>query len=253
MNVSKIVFSSKTKSSKSKAFTLVELIVSLVVLGIIVALAIPTYNTVTNNFMINTVNSSLDSIKRAGDLECSFKSNSSGSDVALAAIKDMPQGSMEISAVDNVVSASLTRSGRTAYGSVSFTDCSGTITSATLLSSAPSSYSTTIDTSSSNEAELTVLGSFTDSSTDTSFTRSSSQTVIDFSSANWEYITVAFTDSGIPLENSVYKSSGAPTAGVVAKLSNTVVTVDLSADKEFILTVKYNGRSTGTTYIVKPV
>lgn len=241
----------KSNLSRAKAFTLVELIVAIVVLGIITALAVPTYNTVTTNFMVNTVNSSLESIKRAGELECAFKTDSSGSAVAAAAVRDMPEGSMLIDAVDNVVSASLTRSGRTVYGSVTFTDCVGSITSGTVVPTPSSEVPSTLDTSSSNTAEITALGSFNDTSTNSSFERSVSKTTVNFSSANWEYITVSFTDSGVPLENSVYKTSGPSVVGVASRLSNTVVSVDLPANQEFTLTIKYNGRSTGTSYIVR--
>lgn len=233
----------------NKAFTLVELIVTVVVLGIIVALAIPTYNAVTSNSMISTVNGTLASMKRAGDLECLIKPGAGSNKVIEAAIDGIEGSSMDVLVVGNYVTVSLTRSGRTAVGGILFENCESDITKASIVNILPEGSNATIDTSIGNSADISGTGTFTDSSTGVVVTRSDSETQVSSNTANWEYMTVEFIKDGISLENTIFKTGGGSVVGVLTKVSNTLVIVDLPVNSAFTLTVKYNGRSSGTTYI----
>lgn len=62
-----------------------------------------------------------------------------------------------------------------------------------------------------------------------------------FSSAN--------NDGSGVVSNTVFKSSGPSRVGVLLRESNKRVTVFLPSTQPFTMTVKYNGRSTGTTYV----
>ena len=51
-----------------------------------------------------------------------------------------------------------------------------------------------------------------------------------------------------PLTSTVFKTAGPSRVGVLLRESNKRVTIFLPSTQAFTLVVKYNGRSTGTTY-----
>jgi hypothetical protein len=67
-------------------------------------------------------------------------------------------------------------------------------------------------------------------------------------SANWEWITLTYLKNWVPTSHTIYKSAGdGPSrSGALLKVPNTRVIVALASSVPFELTVKFNGRSTGT-------
>jgi hypothetical protein len=82
-------------------------------------------------------------------------------------------------------------------------------------------------------------------------TRESSYTNLTISgAANWEYLTVTYNNGSGMTSVTLYKTSGPDIVGVLQKISNSNVRVNLSASVAFDLLVKYNGNSTGELYTV---
>jgi len=53
--------------------------------------------------------------------------------------------------------------------------------------------------------------------------------------------------------DTVYKVAGSSAVGVLTRNSNTNVTIALNSSVPFTLTIKYNGKSVGTTYLFPAV
>jgi len=67
--------------------------------------------------------------------------------------------------------------------------------------------------------------------------------------ANWEYISVTYNPGSGEVTDTVFKTAGANTDGVLTRIDNENVMIALSSSVTFTVSVKYNGRSTGTTYL----
>jgi len=90
-----------------------------------------------------------------------------------------------------------------------------------------------------------------DASGDISGERGEESTTLSISgSANWEYLTVTYMQGDATVTNTLYKTVGSSTVGVLEKLSNTSIKVNLPSSVAFELLVKYNGNSTGELYTV---
>jgi prepilin-type N-terminal cleavage/methylation domain-containing protein len=70
-----------------KAFTLLELIVVLLVLGVLAAIAVPTYTTVKTNSVKRSVQSTLEAIDRAGEAAFASDNNLGAEAIADAAME----------------------------------------------------------------------------------------------------------------------------------------------------------------------
>ena len=86
----------KAMHKNEKGFTLVELMVVVVIIGILVAIAIPIYNNVTANAKRNTVEGNLRTIDGAIQIyaaeEGSFPTESDGSEITGVYLTTWPEG-----------------------------------------------------------------------------------------------------------------------------------------------------------------
>jgi hypothetical protein len=135
-----------------------------------------------------------------------------------------------------------------------------TATTTTTTTAAPTTTTTVppdLGTSEENNSATAppTEGTFTDDSTGLTIVRSASSTSAVTTSANWDYVSVTYDPGSGAVTNTVFKSSGSgpPVDGVLTKVSNQEVTIALASSVTFTLTIKFNGRSTGTTYIFPAV
>lgn len=116
-----------------KAFTLLELIVVLLVLGVLAAIAVPTYTTVKTNSVKRSINSTLEALDRAG--EAAYASDTNITDAATATAAGEGVATDGDRTVDKSVAGEITVSLESGTiqcsGSVAFADGIGTITAAT--------------------------------------------------------------------------------------------------------------------------
>jgi hypothetical protein len=107
-----------------------------------------------------------------------------------------------------------------------------------------------LDTSGDESATAPAsTGTFTDTANGLTLVRTASSLSADTTTANWEYISVTYNPGSGEVTNTVLKSAGADVVGVLTRNSNKNVTVALTSSVAFTLTVKYNGKSVGTTYL----
>lgn len=107
-----------------------------------------------------------------------------------------------------------------------------------------------LDTSGDESATApSSTGTFTDSANNLTIERTSGSTQASTTSANWQYISVTYNPGTGEVTDTVYKTSGADVVGVLTRNSNRSVTIALDSSVAFTMTVKYNGKSTGTTYL----
>lgn len=244
----------KKKSSPRPAFTLLELIVVLLVLGVLAAIAVPTFNRVKENSLKGVVDTMLEASSRAGEATCLSNMDLPLTDVVAAAADGLDGKGAIVTTGADTVTVAKSSGAMTAEGSVTFTLCGSTITPATITSAPASSTTTTVpaelDTSGDESATAPPsTGTFTDTSNGLTIERASTQMQAATSTANWEYISVTYNPGTGEVTDTVYKTSGADVVGVLTRNSNTSVTIALDSSVAFTLTIKYNGKSTGTIYI----
>jgi type IV pilus assembly protein PilA len=116
-----------------KAYTLLELIVVLLVLGVLALIAVPIYTTVKTNSVKRSINSTLEAMDRAG--EAAYASNTNLTDEETADAAQEGVASDGDRTVTDEADASITvgvESGTiVCSGSVAFADGIGTVTAAT--------------------------------------------------------------------------------------------------------------------------
>jgi len=134
----------KSRRQGRPAFTLLELIVVLLVLGILAAIAVPTFNTVKENSVKRAAQTTLEAIDRNGEAIAISDPDLSDAQVASAALDeiDTPEG-MTITSDGEEVTVELTRGSISASGTVTFSNGVGTIVAATTGSGSSSTTSTT--------------------------------------------------------------------------------------------------------------
>jgi type IV pilus assembly protein PilA len=115
-----------------KAFTLLELIVVLLVLGVLAAIAVPTYTTLKTNSVKRSVDSTLQAIDRAG--EAAYASNTNLTDgatgtAAAEGISDNGDFDITDDTAGNIT-VQLTSGTIVCSGSVAFSNGVGTVTAA---------------------------------------------------------------------------------------------------------------------------
>lgn len=121
----------------------------------------------------------------------------------------------------------------------------------------PTTTTTTPATTTTTTQPLTITGDattisgtgvFTDSTNGTTFTRSALDTKSKSGSANWNSMSVTYVNaSSQTVTNTIEKTiSNGSTVGVLTKVSNTDVTINLSSGTSFTLTIVYNGGKTIT-------
>jgi prepilin-type N-terminal cleavage/methylation domain-containing protein len=116
-----------------KAFTLLELIVVLLVLGVLAAIAVPTYSTLKENSVKRSVNSTLQAIDRAGEAAYASDTNLTDAATATAAAEGVVD-SGDFDMTDDAagtITVQLTSGTIVCSGSVAFVDGVGTVTDAT--------------------------------------------------------------------------------------------------------------------------
>jgi fermentation-respiration switch protein FrsA (DUF1100 family) len=111
-----------------------------------------------------------------------------------------------------------------------------------------------LDTSGDESATAPAsTGTFTDADNGLTIQRSASSTSAATTTANWEYISVTYDLGDGEVTDTVFKVAGSSTVGVLTRNSNTSVTINLASSVPFTMTIKYNGKSVGTTYIFPAV
>lgn len=99
------------------------------------------------------------------------------------------------------------------------------------------------------------IASYVDNMNGNAFVR----TVNDLSStilgSNWEYVEVTYTpvSTGVSVTNKIYRISSDSTDGVLARLSNKSIRVDLPSTVGFVLKIRYVDKAADTTYNVPVV
>jgi len=134
------------------------------------------------------------------------------------------------------------------YGDIDPRTIEASATTTTTTTTVPATVD--LDTSGDESATApSATGTFTDGANGLTIERSTASAQVSTTSANWQYISVTYNPGGGEVTDTVYKTSGSDTVGVLTRNSNTSVTAALSSSIPFTLTVKYNGKSSGTTYI----
>jgi len=134
----------KSRRQGRPAFTLLELIVVLLVLGILAAIAVPTFNRVKENSVERVAQTTLEAIDRNGEAIAISDPDLSDAQVAQAALDevDTPEG-MTITRDGAEVTVELTRGSISASGKVTFSSGIGTIDDADSTSGGSSSTTST--------------------------------------------------------------------------------------------------------------
>lgn len=99
-----------------------------------------------------------------------------------------------------------------------------------------------------DSTSLGSLGTFVDSTNNTTVTRTAQNTSLSLP-ANWEYIIVAYPGG----TDQVFKSGFASTVGVLTRVTNSNVTIALTSDVAYTITIKYNGKANGIAYQIVAV
>jgi prepilin-type N-terminal cleavage/methylation domain-containing protein len=114
------------------AFTLLELIVVLLVLGILAAIAVPTFNRVKENSAVRAAQTTLEAAARNGEAIAASDRNASDEDIAEAVESEFTDTAvLTVSVSGDTVTVTQTSGSITASGSVEFVDGVATITDAT--------------------------------------------------------------------------------------------------------------------------
>ena len=135
------------------AFTLLELIVVLLVLGILAAIAVPTFNTVKENSVERAAQTTLEAAARNGEAIAASDRDASDEDIAEAVEDEFTDADgRTVTVSGDTVTVTHTSGSITASGSVEFNDGVATITNATAGSGGSSS--TTSSTTSTTVASV---------------------------------------------------------------------------------------------------
>ena len=93
-----------------------------------------------------------------------------------------------------------------------------------------------------------------DRSVDLTVERTAPSVSLSTTSANWDCISVTYNPGSGEVTNTVFKTDGNDVVGVLSRINNRNVTVELSSSVTFTVSVKYNsGRDTETTYVFPAV
>jgi prepilin-type N-terminal cleavage/methylation domain-containing protein len=121
----------QARRSKRPAFTLLELIVVLLVLGILAAIAVPTFAKVKENAVARVVQTTLETIDRNGEAIAVSDYAMSDIEIATAVVAEMtPRAGMTITCDGAVITVEYTNASATATGSVTFSGGVGTLADA---------------------------------------------------------------------------------------------------------------------------
>jgi type IV pilus assembly protein PilE len=114
------------------AFTLLELIVVLLVLGILAAIATPTFNKVKENSVRGTAQATLEAAARNGEAIAASDRNASDEDIAAAVEGEFADvGGLSVTVSSDTVTVTQTSGSVTATGSVEFNNGVASITDVT--------------------------------------------------------------------------------------------------------------------------
>ena len=121
----------QARRSNRPAFTLLELIVVLLVLGILAAIAVPTFAKVKENAVTRVVQTTLETLDRNGEAIAVSDYAMSDSQIATAVVAEMtPRAGMLITRDGAVITVEYTNASATAAGSVTFSGGVGTLADA---------------------------------------------------------------------------------------------------------------------------
>jgi hypothetical protein len=258
------------------------LIVVLLVLGVLATVSVPVFQRVKENSLKAAVDRTLDAAARAGVATCRSDENLPLSEIVAAAADGLDVNGASVSTDASSVTVSMSSGSITATGSVEFSLCASVTTPASITSggsstttstttTVPSTTTSTTSTTTTVPSTTTTVpteldtsgdesatapaetGTFTDTSNGLTIERSASSTSAATTTANWEYMSVTYDLGAGSVTDTVYKVAGPDVVGVLTRNSNTNVTIALGSSVPFTLTIKYNGKSVGTTYIFPAV
>jgi prepilin-type N-terminal cleavage/methylation domain-containing protein len=203
------------------AFTLLELIVVLLVLGILAAIAVPTFNRVKENSVARVAQTTLEAIDRNGEAIAISDRDMSDEQVAAAAVAEMdPKPGMTIMRDGAEITVQNESGSILASGTVTFSGGVGTIVPATVGGSGGSSGSSSTTSTTVAPTTTTTVAPASLPSSFTTMSSAPSGGGVSVSSDGRIHMAIndggtAWSSDGGTTFNIVTSPSGSPTGGAV--------------------------------------